>query len=97
MIKEILLTSSIFGLIPAVSYAASCIPADMVLTGGTVYTVNDVQPTAEAVVTLGSKIIFVGDAIGAQRYACGDAKIIDMSGKFIFPGFIDSHVLSVYW
>ncbi|MBT5187402.1 MAG: amidohydrolase [Kordiimonadaceae bacterium] len=91
MIKKIILTLSFTALLSTSAYAVTCQNADLVLTGGKVYTVNSNQPFSEAVVTLNNKIIYVGDNIGAQRYACDDAKIIDMNGKFIFPGFIDSH------
>ena len=92
MIKKLLLASAMVGLIPAGAIAQSCKPADLVLKGGTVYTVNDLQPKAEAVAVLDKKIIYVGDNIGVERYACGDANIIELDGKTVFPGFIDSHV-----
>ncbi|MBT5073185.1 MAG: amidohydrolase [Kordiimonadaceae bacterium] len=73
------------------TYAQSCKQADIVLKNGTVYTVNENQPTAEAVAILGSKIIYVGDDIGVERYACGDANVVDLMGKAVYPGLIDAH------
>ncbi|MCC3860144.1 amidohydrolase [Pseudemcibacter aquimaris] len=81
----------LFSAMTSVVMAQDCKPADIVMTGATVYTVNDNQPTASAIATRGDKIIYVGDDIGAERYACGNANVIDMTGKTIFPGFIDSH------
>ncbi|MFT4672944.1 MAG: putative amidohydrolase YtcJ [Pseudohongiellaceae bacterium] len=77
----------------AASQTASqeCLDADLVLHNTTVYTSNDQRWTAEAVASLGDKIIFVGSNDGAQPYMCGSANIIDMAGKTVFAGFTDSH------
>lgn len=87
IIKSLLM----LGAMTSIAAAQNCKPADIVMTGATVYTVNDNQPMATAIATRGDKIIYVGDDIGAGRYACGNANVIDMTGKVIFPGFIDSH------
>ena len=71
--------------------AANCEAADMVLHNTTIYTANDDQWTAEAVAVQGDKIIFVGSNADAAKYMCGDAKIMDMSGKYVYAGFTDSH------
>ncbi len=70
---------------------AACEAADMVIHHTTIYTANDNMWTAEAVATLGDKIIYVGDNAGAEKYMCGDANIMDMSGKFVYAGLTDSH------
>jgi len=77
----------------AASQTASqkCLDADLVLHNTTVYTSNDQLWTAQAVASLGDKIIFVGSNDGAQPYMCGSANIIDMAGKTVFAGFTDSH------
>ncbi len=56
---------------------------------GNIYTVNEKQPWAEAIVTEGNKIIFVGSNEEAEKFT-GDK--IDLNGKLVLPGFIDSHV-----
>ncbi|MBT7582928.1 MAG: amidohydrolase, partial [Kordiimonadaceae bacterium] len=91
MIKKILFAATMTGLMTTMTYAQSCKQADIVLKNGTVYTVNENQPTAEAVAILGSKIIYVGDDIGVERYACGDANVVDLMGKAVYPGLIDAH------
>ena len=77
----------------AASQTASqgCLDADLVMHNTTVYTSNDQLWTAQAVASLGDKIIFVGSNDGAQPYMCGSANIIDMAGKTVFAGFTDSH------
>ena len=59
---------------------------------GKVYTVNDKQPLAEAVVTEGNKIIFVGSNVEAQKFIDTSTEVIDLNGKLMLPGFIDNHV-----
>jgi predicted amidohydrolase YtcJ len=70
---------------------ADCQAADLVLHNTRIYTSNDNQWTAEAVAVLGERIVFVGDNDAAQRYMCGDAEVIDLSGNTVFAGFTDSH------
>ena len=99
MIKKLLLASAAMGLLAACSaeqsggndMAAACVPADIVLTNGTVYTVNENNPTAQAIAIKGSKFIYVGDNDGAARFACGDANVIDLGGNAVYPGLIESH------
>ncbi len=68
-----------------------CKAADLVMHNTTIYTVNEAQPKAEALAVLGDKIIFVGSNSDVSSYLCGDAKIIDMSGNYVYAGFTDSH------
>ncbi len=97
MIKKTLLATAAVVLLSAcsgeqnASKTQSCSPASIVLTNGEIYTVNENQPHAQAVAMLDDKIIYVGDDEGAERYACGDANVIDLAGKAVYPGLIDSH------
>ncbi|MFT6092294.1 MAG: putative amidohydrolase YtcJ [Pseudohongiellaceae bacterium] len=77
----------------ALGQAASqeCLDADLVLHNTTVYTSNDQLWTAQAVASLGDRIVFVGSNDGVQPYMCRAANIIDMAGKTVFAGFTDSH------
>lgn len=65
--------------------------ADLILTDATIYTINDDAPVVGALAVRDGKILYAGDADGAQRFA-GDKTIVrNLSGKVIFPGFTDSH------
>ncbi len=66
-------------------------PADLVIFGGTIYTVNEKQPTAEAVAVQGDKIIFVGSEVEARKYIHDKTEVIDLQGKIMTPGFIEGH------
>ncbi len=58
---------------------------------GKIYTVNSVKPWAEAVLVFGNKIGFVGSTDQVKAYLDGSTEIIDLQGKLMLPGFIDSH------
>lgn len=59
---------------------------------GKIYTVNENQPYAEAVVTEGNKIAFVGSTKEAKKFIDPSTKVIDLKGKLMLPGFNDSHL-----
>ena len=67
--------------------------AALVLTNGVVYTVDgdnwQNEPAEAVAVDANGIILFVGSA--AEAYIGDDAKVIDLDGKVVFPGFIDSH------
>jgi len=58
---------------------------------GKIYTVNEKQPFAQSVVTEGNNILFVGSDKNAKKYISSDTKIVDLKGRLMLPGFIDSH------
>ncbi len=59
---------------------------------GKVYTVNENQPLAQAVVVDGNKIVFVGSDEDAKNLIDPSTEVIDLKGKLMLPGFIDNHV-----
>jgi len=59
---------------------------------GKIYTVNENQPYAEAVVVEGNKIKFVGTTKDARKFIDASTKVIDIEGKLMLPGFNDSHL-----
>ena len=67
--------------------------ADLILTNGEVYTMEEDHPWASAVVITGNKIAAMLDnAEDAEKYKGPDTRVIDLKGKFVLPGFIDGHV-----
>ena len=69
----------------------SCKSADVVLINSTIYTLNDSAPNAQAVAFLGDTLVFVGSNALSKEYQCNDAKVIDLKGNYVYPGFVDSH------
>ena len=66
-------------------------PADLVFKNGNIYTVNERQPTAEAVAVKGDRIIFVGANQAAQNYVGKNTRVIDLAGRTMVPGMTDAH------
>jgi predicted amidohydrolase YtcJ len=62
---------------------------DLLLTNGNIYTVNDRQPHAEAVAIKSGSFVFVGSNADAKKFNA--AKIMDLHGRTVVPGFTDSH------
>lgn len=58
---------------------------------GKIYTVNEKQPLAEAVITQGNQIVFVGSNKEAQTRTDKSTKVVDLKGRLMLPGFIDNH------
>ena len=59
---------------------------------GKVFTINKNQPYAEAIVTEGNKIIFVGPTKDARQHIDGSTDVTNLNGKLVVPGFNDSHL-----
>jgi predicted amidohydrolase YtcJ len=66
--------------------------ADTIYTGGEIVTVNDRQPTAEAVAVKSGRILAVGSRAALERSCKGaGTHVVDLGGKTLLPGFIDAH------
>lgn len=60
-----------------------------------VFTGDPQNPYAEAVAIRGEKILAVGSLAEVVKSSSGNAERIDLEGKSLFPGFIDSHSHSI--
>jgi predicted amidohydrolase YtcJ len=67
-------------------------PADLVLTNGTVITVDAHDSVAQAVAVRDAKIVFVGSSAGAKRLIGERTEVVDLRGRTATPGLIDTHV-----
>jgi len=63
--------------------------ADWVLTNGQIYTVDENQPWAEAVVIRDGDFVYVGSNAGATAYAADNTT--DLGGRMVIPGIVDGH------
>jgi len=66
-------------------------PADIVLINGVIATVDDANPTVEAVAIKDGKILAVGSTSDIENYLGKTTQVIDLKGKFVMPGFNESH------
>lgn len=66
-------------------------PADLIIRGGTIYTVEDANPIVEAVAVIGDKIVYAGDVKNISKFEGENTRVIDLQGKTMTPGFIEGH------
>ncbi|MCX8151172.1 MAG: amidohydrolase [Candidatus Bathyarchaeota archaeon] len=66
--------------------------ADLVLLGGNVLTMNHLKPQAEAIAIKGGHIIKVGSDREVKPLIGKATRVIELNGKTVLPGFIDTHV-----
>jgi predicted amidohydrolase YtcJ len=86
--RQTMFRTSFLILVLCILGCSSPIPADIIITNGTIYTVNEAQPTAEAVVIKDGKIVYVGDKKGARAYK---GEVLDLQGKTLVPGLVEGH------
>ena len=73
------------------SAAIECIEADLILHRGNIYTGKNDDSFVGSITTKGSTITYVGELLSDSDISCSDAKVIDLSGRYVFPGFTDAH------
>jgi predicted amidohydrolase YtcJ len=72
--------------------------ADTLYTGGDIITMRGPQPEmAEALAVKNGKIVFVGPLAEAKALVGPATTMIDLAGKTLLPGFIDTHGHFVYF
>jgi predicted amidohydrolase YtcJ len=66
-------------------------PADLVVRGGRVVTVDEARPEAQALATRGHEIVAVGSDREIQAYIGPQTRVIELEGRLAIPGFIEGH------
>jgi len=81
------------GLAPC-SFAANSAPspADLVLTGGRVYTVDPARAVVTALAVQKGRIVFVGPDADAKRWIGAGTKVEALGGRLVLPGLVDAHI-----
>jgi len=66
--------------------------ADTIYYGGDIVTVNDAQPTVEALAVKDGKILMVGTRAEIEKNHKGSTtRMVNLVGKTLLPGFLDPH------
>ncbi len=66
-------------------------PADLVLRGGIVRTMDREHPEAEAVAVREGRIVWVGSSGKAASWIGPGTQVVELRGRTVLPGFIESH------
>ncbi|WP_449345597.1 amidohydrolase family protein, partial [Streptomyces narbonensis] len=67
------------------------LPADLVLTGARIHTVDPALPEAQALAVRGGRIVWIGSDVGAGAWTGPDTRVLDAGGRLVLPGFVDAH------
>jgi predicted amidohydrolase YtcJ len=79
----------------AIACQAAPTPAERIIRGGPIVTVNPAQPAAAAVAIAGGKIVAVGTEAEVMAWKGPGTVVTDLGGKTLVPGFVDGH--SHFW
>ena len=67
--------------------------ADLVILNGKIITMDDENPSVEAIAVKGEQIIMTGTTREVKKLVSeGKTTVIDASGRLVLPGFNDAHV-----
>jgi predicted amidohydrolase YtcJ len=77
--------------IPLLFLATLAQDPDLILTNGKIISVDSRDTISQAVAVRGGKIAAIGTSAAIQKLAGPATKVIDLRGKAVTPGLIDSH------
>lgn len=66
-------------------------PADLILTGGKVFTADSTKPWATAIAIRGDRVLAVGSDSAIGALATASTRRIALGGRVVVPGFNDAH------
>ena len=75
--------------------AAWCQSPDTILVNGKILTADDRFTTAEALAIRGGRITSLGTADEIRKLAGPGTRVIDLGGRTVIPGLIDSHMHAI--
>ena len=78
-------------LFAAPGFAQSPRPADLVVTNGRIYTVDDSRPVVAAMAVRDGRVLFTGSAREAMALRGAATRVIDLGGRTVIPGMVDAH------
>ena len=86
---RLLSTFLILTLMASIACDTKVEPADLVIFGGKIYTVNESQPEVEAVAIKNGIIVFAGHELDVRTRIGKKTQVINLEGKTMIPGFIE--------
>ena len=72
--------------------SASVMGADVVLRGGTVYSMDTQGNRHSAIAIADDQILAIGNEADVALFTTEATRIIELEGRVVFPGFIDTHI-----
>ena len=87
--KNVMKNNQVFGV--ALLLCPVLCASDLLLIHGHIYTGNEKQPWAQAIAVTGTRIDAIGADDDVMRLKSGKTKVMDLQGRTVIPGIIDSH------
>jgi predicted amidohydrolase YtcJ len=75
----------------ALSLVLAAAPADLIVTGARIYTVDDSHPYVNALTVKGGKVQFIGSTSEAMLQRGPSTTVLDLAGRTVIPGMADAH------
>ena len=91
----------VLGIVPALAIwtatggAAWAQRADTVLVNGRILTVDDRFSVREAIAIRDGRITALGKSTAIRRFAGPKTRVIDLQGRTVIPGLVDSHIHAI--
>jgi predicted amidohydrolase YtcJ len=70
-------------------------PADILLVNGRIITLDGISSIDEALAIKADRVVATGSGEQIRKLAGSATKVIDLSGRTVIPGLIDSHIHSI--
>ena len=70
-------------------------PAEIILTQGKIISANEKENIFQALAIRDGKIVALGNSTGMKSWQGPNTQIIDLKGKTVIPGLIDSHMHAI--
>lgn len=90
-IKFIAPLSLIIALVLIIPFKASYAAPDLIIINADIRTADPKRMTAQAIAIKDGKFFAIGSSLEIEKLKDKDTKVLDVEGKTILPGFIDSH------
>jgi predicted amidohydrolase YtcJ len=79
--------------VPQTAVPPAALPhtADLIVTNGRIYTVDDARPVVAAMAVRNGKVLFTGSVREAMALRRGTTRVVDLGGRTVIPGMVDAH------
>src|SRR5215467_11798850 len=92
MRNHLALIAALTVVVAAAPAQAQAPAADMILVNGKVITLDDASSIVQAIAIHDGKILAVGSNEEVRKRADAQTNIIDLGGRTVVPGLMDSHI-----
>jgi predicted amidohydrolase YtcJ len=75
--------------------SAASVRADTILLNGKIVTADDRDSIQQALAVREGRIVAIGKSAAIKRLAGKDTRVVDLGGRTVIPGLIDSHIHAI--